>query len=158
MTGRDFFLGSARDQLIEELEDALRKARNLDEQKVEFCVLDHDISYFFNYDGEDIVEPRVKTYKRHLLSDIDGVKYYLEPKNNGFTIARYNNSEQQLERLCGSLNWYYGARDGKKFFSTNEIIKFLRENISEHINEDLITSQTRKVLNIYPRSFPWFRS
>lgn len=157
MTGRDFYCGTAREQLIEELEIALKKAKDLNNNKVDFCILDHDISYFFNGMGEDIIEPKVCVYERHLLCVIDSIHYYLEPKNNGFTMARYNNAEQQLERLCDSLTWYYGARDGKKFFSIQEIIEFLTDYITTQVDKDLIINQCHKILAKYPKCFPWFR-
>lgn len=156
MGERFFFLGSPREQLIEELESALKMAKNLDKKKVTFSILDHDISYYFNDKGDDVIEPKLQRYKRHFLVNINGVNYHLEPKNNGFTLARYNESEYRLERLCDSLNWYYGACDGKKFFSTKEIVYFFIENISEKTSKLLIAHQVCIILSYYPGRFPWF--
>ncbi|SQH74593.1 protein of unknown function [Shewanella benthica] len=78
MGERCLFFGSPREQIIEELESALKKAKNLDEKRVDFSILDHDISYFFNDKGDDIAEPPIKYFKRHFLCVIEGARYYLE--------------------------------------------------------------------------------
>ncbi|SQH74594.1 protein of unknown function [Shewanella benthica] len=68
-------------------------------------------------------------------------------------MARYNNSEEQLERLCGSLNWFYGATCGREFCSIQSIVDFFVENISVQADKTQIANRSRTIISEYPGLF-----
>lgn len=137
--GRDFFFGSAREQLISELESALAIAKNKEKDLVKFQILDYEIEYFFNQNGFDIKKVYHKTLTpRYLLPRLNNQNYFIEPKVGYFWVSRYNDGAEHLERLNSSGFWEHASLKGKKFYSAHDFILYCQENITLDIDELLM--------------------
>ncbi|MGD8174200.1 hypothetical protein ACQEXU_21365 [Vibrio sp. TRT 21S02] len=137
--GRDLFIGSAREQLISELELALKKAKDPESSLVKFNVLDYEVEYYFDEMGSDVEKVYKKDFnQRHILQTIGDQRYFIEPKGTHFFISRYNNSEERLERLNRHDDWEFASWYGKKFRSATELVEYFLIHIDPSANRSAL--------------------
>ena len=152
---RDLYFGSARQQLIEELQEALKQAQDQSRNDVDFKILDHEINYHFDTEAEDIEPPAIVTMKRQLLCEANEQRYFLEPNNNGMQLSRYNEGESRLERLVGRNDWVPGAYQGKVFLSIGALSEYFIKQVDSKMDCRPMARKARSILGQYASCRGW---